>query len=599
MTAPTLEEDDRGSSAAAAAANETNASDHDEQQHGVDVTVVATADNVVEEDEEVQAATAAGAAPPTSPSINPADPSLPSAHSHRLNASVWSTVPDLDLSKLELPIDVIPPHVPSLKECAAHQIRALLQREGPNMTRDEEDAIDDGFVMCDLNVVRNKYLAWRRMFPTLRPFFALKCNPDPMVAGVLGQLGSGFDCASVPEIVLALASTDNDPSALIYANPQRAEKDLEAALRRNVKTLTFDGAEELHKVHRIHQKLVDQHQQQFVGDDANPPPPPLSPPDMVLRILVPDKHSTVPLGEKFGVPPGQIEALAELAADLHLPIVGVSFHCGSGNHDPDAYRIAVELAHDASRTIEQVYVRRGSLDHRCWLLDIGGGFPGRDGWGADIGRFVGASEPLSSSGSELVLLQADQDGETARKVAETVRPVLEQLYPSIAQENEGPASTSTLYSSAAPIQFMAEPGRYFVEAAFALCSRIYRVKVEEVSDDDDGGRTNKRQHRHYYIGQGVQGLFKDCVLCGESFLPVPYSIEPDREANDSVPCTIHGPSGEEYDVVCRDYLLPPLEVDDWLIFDRMGAYTLSIAARSGRPAIRYVMGGSQLPLQQP
>jgi ornithine decarboxylase len=398
---------------------------------------------------------------------------------------------------------------------------------------------------------------------------------------------------------LALSSTDNDPSALIYANPQRAEKDLEAALRRNVKTLTFDGAEELHKVHRIHQKLVDQHQHQLlVGDDANPPPPPPpSPPDMVLRILVPDKHSTVPLGEKFGVPPGQIEALAELAADLDLPIVGVSFHCGSGNHDPDAYRVAVELAHDASRTIEQVYARRGSLDHRCWLLDIGGGFPGRDGWGADLGRFVGATEPLTSE-SELLLMQADRDGETARKVAETVVPVLEQLYPSIAQENEGSASTSTS-TLAAPIQFMAEPGRYFVEAAFALCSRIYRVKVEEVSDDDDGGSTNKRQHRHYYIGQGVQGLFKDCILCGESFLPVPYSIQPDREAKDSVPCTIHGPSGEEYDVVCRDYLLPPLEVDDWLIFDRMGAYTLSIAARSGRPAIRYVMGGSQLPLPQP
>lgn len=536
-----------------------------------------------DEDDAALMSSTSAHAPPAS---NPAHSSSPGESSYRLNAAVWPAVPDLDLSQLELPIDMIPSHVSSLKECAAHQIRSLLHREGPGMTRDEEDAIDDGFVLCDLNVVRNKYLAWRRMFPTLRPFFALKCNPDPMVAGVLGQLGAGFDCASVPEIVLALASTDNDPSSLIYANPQRAEKDLETALRRNVKTLTFDGVEELHKVHRIYQKLVDQHRQ--LEDDSIPPPPP---PDMVLRILVPDKHSTVPLGEKFGVPPEQIEALAERAADLRLPIVGVSFHCGSGNHDPDAYRVAVELAHEASRTIEQVYARRGNPGHRCWLLDVGGGFPGRDGCGADLGRFVGAApeKPTSPSDEddEEALMRAERDGETARKVAETVVPVLEQLYP--------PGEGSGSASAAEPVQFMAEPGRYFVEAAFALCSRIYRVKVEEVCDGGDGASNNKRQHRHYYIAQGVQGLFKDCILCGESFLPVPYSIQPDRESKECVPCTIHGPSGEDYDVVCRDYLLPPLEVDDWLIFDRMGAYTLSIAARSGRPAIRYVMGASQLP----
>jgi ornithine decarboxylase len=568
MTAPAVAEEDRGSAVAK--------NNDEQQQHGeIVVDVAAASDNVLEAE---SAQDDADVAPlTTTTSADPADPPFPlSSDSYRLNANVWPDVPDLDLSKLELPIDVIPSHVSSLKECAAHQIQSLLKKEGPNMTRDEEDAIDDGFVMCDLNVVKNKYVAWRQMFPTLRPFFALKCNPDPMVAGILGQLGAGFDCASVPEIGLALASTNSDPSSLIYANPQRAEKDLEAALRRNVKTLTFDGIEELNKVHRIHQKIVDQHQP--LEDEGHNSPPP-SPPDMVLRILVPDKHSTVPLGEKFGVPPEQIEALAEMAADMHLPIVGVSFHCGSGNHDPDAYRIAVELAHDATQTIERVYERRGVQDHKCWLLDIGGGFPGRDGCGADLGRFVGSSEPLSD-------VDAEQDGETARKVAETVVPVLEQLYPSSNVNDKGSTSTS------APVQFMAEPGRYFVEAAFALCSRIYRVKVEELCDDDGA---NKRQHRHYYIGQGVQGLFKDCILCGESFLPVPYSIQPDREAKDSVPCTIHGPSGEEYDVVCRDYLLPPLEVDDWLIFDRMGAYTLSIAARSGRPAIRYVMGASQLP----
>ena len=240
-----------------------------------------------------------------------------------------------DLSKFPLPCEVIPSEVNSLKDCARHQIRALLALEGPHMTLDDEDALDDGFVLCDLNVVYNKYEAWRRLFPRLRPFFALKCNPDPMVAAVLGQLGAGFDCASVPEIQLALASSSTTTttantttpggrrmpqSSLIYANPQRAEKDLDTALQLHVQTLTFDGPEELRKVHRAYRKLIES------ATTANMPVP--NPPDMVLRILVPDKHSTVPLGEKFGVPPSQIEPLAELSAELGLSITGISFHCG-------------------------------------------------------------------------------------------------------------------------------------------------------------------------------------------------------------------------------------------------------------------------------
>jgi ornithine decarboxylase len=495
---------------------------------------------------------------------------------------------------------MIPDDVSCLKECAAVQIKSLLSREGPNMTEDEEDAIDDGFVLCDLNVIRNKYLAWRRLFPRLRPFFALKCNPDPMVASVLGQLGSGFDCASVPEILLALSSTDHNQSSLIYANPQRAEKDLETALQANVRTLTFDGAEELHKVHRAHHKLVEQHRlrhqhRHHHGHDdpsaASLPTPP-SPPDMVLRILVPDKSSTVPLGEKFGVPQDQIEPLARLAHELRLPIVGISFHCGSGNHDPGAYRMAIDLAFDAARTVERIYNEWPSpssssspdgTEHRCRLIDIGGGFPGRDGCGADAGRFVGHRGGNGSSDGFDADDAEEKDAETALKISEAVVPLIEERCPI------GPPTGDGGGGDSADFQFIAEPGRYFVEAAFALCSRIYRVKVEA------GGGSSSQPHRHYFIGQGVQGLFKDCILCGESFLPVPYAMDEGREAADPVPCTIHGPSGEDYDVVCRDYPLPPLEVGDWLLFDRMGAYTLSIAARSGRPAIRYVMGASPLP----
>ena len=33
------------------------------------------------------------------------------------------------------------------------------------------------------------------------------------------------------------------------------------------------------------------------------------PPQMILRLVVPDGHSSVPLGEKFGAPPDRVEPL--------------------------------------------------------------------------------------------------------------------------------------------------------------------------------------------------------------------------------------------------------------------------------------------------
>lgn len=462
----------------------------------------------------------------------------------------------LNPDQLPLPCSILPSSVTSLHECAVHEIRRLSSQD--TFTAHDEDALDDGFVLCDLRVVHNKLLVWHKLFPRIQPFFALKCNPDPMVAAVLGQANAGFDCASLAEIQLALDSAssqnndiNNNANRIIYANPQRAEYDLETALQNNIHTLTFDGAEELYKIHAICQKL---------GLDST------TRPNMVLRILVPDEHSSVPLGEKFGVPPDQIQSLVELAVlKLKMTVMGVSFHCGSGNHNPEAYKEAIELAAEAMETINQVYKQAG-LPNRAWLLDIGGGYPGKDGAGADEHRFQGSVLAATTTNRS----DADcKDPDTAVQIAQSVNEVLDRLF---------------FNQEAVPTKVIAEPGRYFVEASFALCSRIYRVRINEST-----------KHRHYYIAQGVQGLFKDCLLCGESFLPIPCRIESnDTDDTDqtTVSCTVHGPSGKDYDVICENYQLPELVVGDWLVFDRMGAYTLSIAARNGRTTVRYVVGAT-------
>ena len=62
------------------------------------------------------------------------------------------------------------------------------------------------------------YLQWNELLPSITPFYAVKCNPDPVLLQTLASLGAGFDCASKQEIVTVL-SLGVDPSRIIYANP--------------------------------------------------------------------------------------------------------------------------------------------------------------------------------------------------------------------------------------------------------------------------------------------------------------------------------------------------------------------------------------------
>ena len=277
---------------------------------------------------------------------------------------------------------------------------------------------------------------------------------------------------------------------------------------------------------------------------------------------VPDEHSNVPLGEKFGAPPDQWADLVGLAIELGLPVVGVSFHCGSGNHDPSSYVQAIHLAKEALVTI-------ANIQHhiRPWLLDIGGGYPGLDGSGGDNNRFSCRQTLMDKTDTWLSInhaVKSDGDHESTAHIANAVTPLLDELF----TDNDH-------------IRFVAEPGRYFVEAAFALCSRIYNVMKVEKED--------QATHFRYFIAHGVQGVFKDKLLCDETFTPQALRVaSASIKSTEVFHSTVHGPSGEDYDVICSGIELPQLQIGDWLLFDRMGAYTLSIASRSGQPPVRYV-----------
>eukprot|EP01105_Mastigella_eilhardi_P005449 TRINITY_DN17151_c0_g1_i1.p1 TRINITY_DN17151_c0_g1~~TRINITY_DN17151_c0_g1_i1.p1 ORF type:complete len:414 (+),score=124.75 TRINITY_DN17151_c0_g1_i1:71-1312(+) len=208
---------------------------------------------------------------------------------------------------------------------------------------DEKNA----FYLVNLENVVEQFNQWRVLFPNVTPFYACKCNPNPGVLHTLARLGTSFDCASAAEMerILGLGvSADR----IIFANPTKFDAHILFAKEHGVKRMTFDNADELHKVAELY-------------PDAQ----------LVLRIITDDSHSLCKFSVKFGAPMDVVPSLLRLGAQLGLNIVGVSFHVGSGCGDPTAF---ARSAQDALK----VFQMGKEYGFNMHVLDIGGGFLGTD-----------------------------------------------------------------------------------------------------------------------------------------------------------------------------------------------------------------------------
>ncbi|KAG0316758.1 hypothetical protein BGZ99_006693 [Dissophora globulifera] len=224
-------------------------------------------------------------------------------------------------------------------------IEQMLQARLASFDPTSEDAeAENAFYVADLGEVYRQHLRWKALLPRIEPFFAMKCNPDPMVMRLLASLGAGFDCASKNEIQSVL-EMGVDPSRIIYANPCKQNSFVKYANTNNVRMMTFDNAEELHKIRRFHPEA-----------------------QLVLRILTDDSKSLCKLGLKFGAPLDTTRSLLATAQELGLDVIGVSFHVGSGCFDANAFGEAVIRA-------RRVFDQAKDYGFDFKFLDVGGGYP--------------------------------------------------------------------------------------------------------------------------------------------------------------------------------------------------------------------------------
>ncbi|XP_064410542.1 ornithine decarboxylase 1-like [Latimeria chalumnae] len=214
--------------------------------------------------------------------------------------------------------------------------------------REASDTDDyDGFYVADLGDIVKKYVSWTRALPQVKPFYAVKCNNSHSVVWMLAQLGVGFDCASKAEIEQIL-NIGVSPERIIYANPWKQTSHMKYSASRGVLKMTFDDETELIKTKENYPNAK-----------------------MLLCICTDDSTSMYPLSKKFGAPLKACRHLLEVAKDLSLDVIGVSFHVGSGCTKPWIYSQSIAEA-------KLVFNMGTELGHKMSVLDIGGGFPGTD-----------------------------------------------------------------------------------------------------------------------------------------------------------------------------------------------------------------------------
>ncbi len=206
---------------------------------------------------------------------------------------------------------------------------------------------DESFMIVDLGDVIRQYNKWKKLLPRVTPFYAVKCNPDPIIIGLLNKLGCCFDTASKNEILKVIKVGVNSEN-IIFANPCKPVDFIKFARSNDVDMLVIDSDHELYKIKLFH---------------------PIA--NILIRIKTDDSKSKCKFNSKFGVGLDKVENIILIAKQLNLNVKGVSFHVGSGCEDARVFRTALS---DCKKVVDIGKKHGVTID----IIDIGGGFPGID-----------------------------------------------------------------------------------------------------------------------------------------------------------------------------------------------------------------------------
>jgi ornithine decarboxylase len=96
------------------------------------------------------------------------------------------------------------------------------------------------------------------------------------------------------------------------------------------------------------------------------------------------------------------------------------------------------------------------------------------------------------------------------------------------------------------------------------------------------GKRVRGELREYWIDDGIYGTLNNIVFDNAvvKCMTLRFGSKPENitcKDSETYPSTVFGPTCDSTDTVLTEYPLPELEMNDWLVFSNMGAYTTSCA----------------------
>ncbi|XP_078495859.1 ornithine decarboxylase-like [Ciona intestinalis] len=233
---------------------------------------------------------------------------------------------------------------------------------------------------------------------------------------------------------------------------------------------------------------------------------------LVIRLLPDETGATFEMGKKFGCTLEEGQKLLVQAKKLDLNVIGVRFHIYS-------FFVGDDCKSSTGMRINLENCRKmfdfaSSIGITMDLLDIGGGFPG-----------------------------GDKDQKLFLQIANDTRDALDKLFP-----------------SECGVRIIAEPGRYFVESSFSLATNIV-------------GKKQSQDIISYYTNESIYLSFWKIFLNAGKYTPIVLKTKrfSDKMVHDTI---IYGTTCDGTDIIAQNVALPELDLEDWLIWDDMGAYTV-------------------------
>ena len=199
-------------------------------------------------------------------------------------------------------------------------------------------------LVLDFESISQTYDRFLDCFPTGEVFYAMKANSNIDVIELVVEKNGGLEIASLHELQRSLQAGASG-SQIICSNPIKNPLFLTKMHEAGVYAVVVDSTYEVEKV------------AQYMPGCR-----------VYVRLAVDNTGSVLPLAGKFGVSGDEALVLFDMARDLGLEPIGLSFHVGSQCLNVQNWVNAIKACGD-------IWRQAADRGYDLHFLDIGGGFP--------------------------------------------------------------------------------------------------------------------------------------------------------------------------------------------------------------------------------